>query len=127
MRALIINKEAISALIEYAQANIVTTKQMQETIEGKRKPVGDIPEHIIFLPVGYCIVFSIEAQPTGLVRHISVSLVKKDCYPSFKAAKLIAEAFGFLLDKGQYAPTVWTEKHAWAINVAERIAAHDMN
>lgn len=127
MRALIINKKAISALIEYAQGNIVTAIQVQETIQGKRKPIGDIPEHNIFLPVDYCIVFSIEAQPGGLVRHISVSLLKKDCYPSFEAVKLIAEAFGFLLDKGQYAPTIWTEKHVSAINVAERIAEHDMN
>ena len=105
MGALIINKKAIKRLIEYANANVITVAHMQETLQGKRKPVGDIPEFGIFLPVNYYAVFSIEAQPIGLVRHLSVSLISTNAYPNILAVELLAKEFGFRFNETEKCTT----------------------
>ena len=59
---------------------------------GEAKPPGDIPGHACTLPVGFKVVYSIENQPGGLYRHLSVS-VDGDKWPNEYAVQEIARAF----------------------------------
>lgn len=127
MRPLIIDHKAIAALKEYAENNVVTTIDMQLTVSGKKKPVGDNPEHVLVLPVDYRIVFSIEAQPAGMVRHISISILGVDAFPNMIAAQLIAKEFGFRYELGSPDTKVWSEELIWAINIAEVIDEPKLN
>ena len=60
-----------------------------------RKPGFERPpsEHVL-IPDGYRAAFSIEEQPAGFVRHLSVSVDVPGKLPSVPAVRTIAEAFG---------------------------------
>jgi hypothetical protein len=77
------------------------------------------PQH---LKIGsYICAFSVEQQPIGFVRHLSVSVRRRGKLPNFPAMQMIAELFGF----DDFPPTkgrLWVEEFEpghEAINVAE--------
>ena len=78
--------------------------------------------------MGVChAVFSIEAQPIGLVRHLSVSLISTNAYPNILAVELLGKEFGLRFNETEKSTTIWTEEHAQAVNVAEHMIEQDMN
>jgi len=77
MRTLIIDKDAIEAIqkvISYAEAHKVSINQLKEIVAGKKLPAGDDPGHVCFFNDGFRAVYSIEEQPQGWFRHLSVSI-----------------------------------------------------
>jgi hypothetical protein len=50
----------------------------------------------IDIPFGFHVCFSIEEQPVGMVRHVSISVDTPGKCPSESAVAMIAEAFGIL-------------------------------
>ena len=121
MRALIIDENAknqIRKLIEYAEHKPVSLQDMQDTLSGKKKPIGDNLMHVLHLFQGYRVVYSEENQPMGLCRHLSIS-VEGDKYPHPVACEEILKEFGFRL-KGKIEQTAdimpWMEPEKRAIN-----------
>jgi hypothetical protein len=57
------------------------------------KSIGDNENHCLFLPLGYKIVFSIEEQPIGECRHISIS--QRGLIPMTDDIFEILKVFGF--------------------------------
>lgn len=97
MRVLVIDdfsKARIKRLREYAENNPLTTQDVLDTIDGKKGPIGDDPNHVVHLFDNFRIVYSVEQQPEGTFKHISVSLKDTDKLPSLQAFELILEAFG---------------------------------
>jgi hypothetical protein len=80
------------------------------------------PEHMLISNHFMC-AFSVEEQPAGFVRHLSVSVPKAGKLPNVPAVQMLAELFGF----EEFPPSkgrVWTEEFEpghEAVNVAEVI------
>jgi hypothetical protein len=98
MRPLIIDemtKDKCAALVRYAEKDIVTMDDLLDTVNKQRLPIGDDPGHVIIISVGYRCVFSIEDQPAGKVRHLSISIDAPGKLPSVPACEEIIKLFGF--------------------------------
>jgi hypothetical protein len=77
LRGLVMNEEvraAIRRVVSYAEANRVTRARLLAMMELEEAPVGDAAAHCVEVPDGYRCVFSIEEQPVGWCRHLSVSV-----------------------------------------------------
>jgi len=77
----------------------------------------------VFIPIGYRASISFEQQPSGLVRHLSVSVDRPGMVPNMLAVGMLAEAFGFQHGAPRQ---IWSEEFEpgqFAINVAELVIA----
>lgn len=99
---LVLNKlglESLARLRAYAEANVVSARDMIKIVQRKRKPVGCDPKHVVQLPFGWTVVFSIEDHGPRVVRHLSVSSSRGGGRPtkppSLGAVALIARELGF--------------------------------
>lgn len=129
----------IQHLIGFAMENPVSRRQLTQTVELNAPPVGNNPRHCLVVPVGYRCVYSVEDQPHGLSRHLSVSVGRPRHLPSPEAMTVLMLEFGFsaqfseALGKPNTTDVVvklyektgavfWLEKEAIpSINVVERI------
>ena len=62
-------RKDIFRVMEYAWKNIVPLTQL---LSGELKnrisnPVGDINDHVVYIPIGFKVVFFIEDQGTGII------------------------------------------------------------
>lgn len=97
MRALLMNEEIRSRIrqaIEQATARPIPMRVLEEAIKtGKR---GDEWKSFgVEVPIGYSCAFSVEFQPIGLVRRLSISVDTAGKIPNVPAVQILLEAFGF--------------------------------
>jgi hypothetical protein len=131
MRPLVINeavKADVNRVKEYAHANPVRIASVVRTAGGSRPPVGDNKEHACVLPMGYRCVFSIEEQPMGFCRHLSVSVPEKGKAPNENAVLELMKLFGFKATAYGPGVMVWLEDISndfKAVNVLEPLVLPD--
>jgi len=108
MTALIITDDVradINKMIERAEKHPLPMARIIEgAVDGDldivhlsdRKPGYERPrsEHMI-IPMGFRVAISIEEQPAGWCKHLSISVPMPGKVPSQEAAMMIADAFGF--------------------------------
>lgn len=87
--------DSIISLAKYAEENPVSMDELLDTVNKQAKPVGDFKEHTLELPFGNRIVYSIEDQPLGKIRHLSMSKGVKGKLPSVEAVRIIMKLLGF--------------------------------
>jgi hypothetical protein len=124
MRALVIddkNKGNIAKLIEYAEAHKFSIDALKKMMSGDMPPAGDYLGHVITIDQGYRVVFSIEEQPIGWCRHLSIST--RNLYhefpgkiPDSKTVEMIMEKFGMGNNLNDCVK-VWIEEGCPAVNV----------
>lgn len=98
MRILIIDdatKKEIKRVVDFAEANPYSLDDLFDIKNKQKKCAGDSKDYTAYIPVGYKMVFSIEHQPKGAVRHLSVSVDKKGKMPNPEAVKEIMKEVGF--------------------------------
>lgn len=119
-------RAAIRRLTDHAERNIVTSARILRTIAGSERPVGDDPNFVCVIPVGYRCVYSIEEQPKfGTCWHLSISVLGEGAAPNEAAVEMLASEFGFR-GKIKDMDHVWTEpvtKAKVAVNLLQRKAA----
>ncbi len=97
MRVLVIDdksKEAIASVRKYAEENhIVITR---DSLVVGIKIVGDDPRYVCYINDGFRVVFSIEDQPSGSYKHISISVDDDEKLPSISAFETIMREFGLI-------------------------------
>ncbi len=119
MRVLVIDKEVkakIAKVIAYAEKHRIVLAALEKLKAGVARPLGNNPSLSCQIPMGYRVTFTIEEQPFGWCRHISIS-VDGTGWPNPVAVEAIMQEFGFsTLDncEGSY-----LEKNVRAINVVE--------
>lgn len=121
MSALILDdeaKESIKMLMCYAQSHVLFLPMMEKTLKGEQAPVGDNPDYVIYIHEGYRIVFSIETQPIGMCKHLSISV--RGTYPHPTAVEQIMQEFGMGNKIGEVL-NVWIEDETAAISVLTKI------
>lgn len=99
MRPFIIDdttKLAIERIKAYAEKNIVQMGDLVAIKHGNEEKIpGNNPKHVCNLPFGYRVVYSIEKQTQGEVRHLSISVDAKDKLPHQNVVETIMEMIGF--------------------------------
>lgn len=98
MRPLIIDedvKSQIDSLVKYAERNPISMDYLLDQKNGQEPPPGDYSEFTRNLPFGYRVVFTIELQPTGKVRHLSMSVSEDKKLPNEFAVQEIMNLIGF--------------------------------
>jgi hypothetical protein len=124
MRALIIGpkeKEKLQKLKEFAEANPIGYTEMIKIKNGKRRPVGDDPRFVAYIPDGFRVVYSVEAQKPGLMRHCSISVKNKGKLPNVHAADELIKLLGFsgIHEGAANNAYIWLENDDSAINILE--------
>jgi hypothetical protein len=104
-------KKRIAEVVFYAEDNRYNAPKLHALVEGAISPPGDNPELVCYLDGHYRIVYSIEEQPCGWCRHLSVSIDQPNKVPHPSAVEMIMPEFGF---KGGLHDclTVWIESNA---------------
>ena len=123
MRALIIDEKSrvdINKLIDFSKIHQYKIDDLKKVMEGLQEPAGNCPDHVIHLPEGFRVVYSIEEQPKGLCHHLSIS-VDGNLYPSEVAVQEIMKEFG-IKTKISQCTSVWIEKEVRAINILDLIS-----
>lgn len=98
VRPLLIDKDLtdqIDTLVKYAEKNPITMDYLLDQKNGEEKPPGDYEGYSITLPFGYRIVFTIELQPAGKIRHLSMSVNEDGSLPNEFAVQQIMDLIGF--------------------------------
>lgn len=88
-------KKRIAEVVFYAENNRYNAPKLHALAEGAISPPGDNPEHVCYLDGHYRLVYSIEEQPCGRCRHLSVSADMPDKSPHPLAVEMIMSEFGF--------------------------------
>lgn len=86
-------KQILEDLREYAESHPMSMDDMLDIINGDSGAAGDFEEFTRNIPVGYRVVFSVEQQVPGDIRHLSVSC--DGVAPSPEAVELIQKEVGF--------------------------------
>jgi peptide methionine sulfoxide reductase MsrA len=94
----ILDKTKLHLLDQHARNNIVSLDDLYKILDKIIPPVGENREFVTDLSNGYRVVYSIENQPKGLVRHVSTS-IKEQKRPSVEKTKEIAKILGFELSE----------------------------
>ena len=101
MSALSIGNEEraqIAALVKKAQEHPVTLEMLKRQMEKSPSLTCHTTRYSEFhikLPVGFSVVLTIEHQPMGVCRHLSVSISRPGKLPHPAAVSMVMEEFGF--------------------------------
>lgn len=131
MRALVLDYKSraeIARVKAWALDHPVSLKELKMMVAEPERAVGNRSEFTCVVPTGYRCVFSLEQQPHGLYRHLSVSGIRagEGKGPNPAAVAELAHEFGFAAQLEPLAKLgqVWTEKTgegSLAINVLEKV------
>ena len=98
MRPLMIDNEyskKITDLKTFAELNPLTMDDLLD-MYNKAKPVaGDTEGYYLYIPMGYKVVFTIEKQVKGDVRHMSMSVKDAKMLPNPFAVEQMLKLLGF--------------------------------
>lgn len=115
--------EAIARCVEHAKSHVISWPELQARATGAIKDaVGDDPDFVVDIPVGYRACFSYEMQRGIKCRHLSISVGRRGKLPHEQAVHELCKRFGFT--EGLKGPnvTIWLENLPdgySAINVLE--------
>jgi hypothetical protein len=87
--------EDIGRVVKFALLRRLSIHDLHNVVAHKVASPGDDPNYRCVVRVGYRCVFTIEQQPMGWVRHLSVSVLGDGVAPNEMAVAMLAEAFGF--------------------------------
>lgn len=112
---------AIAKVVAHAEANRFNLHDLMAILKGTRRPPGDDPAFVCHLPVGFRCVFSIDQQPIGWCRHLSVSVNAPGAWPNENAVSFLAHEFGFRHTLKDKKWMIQLEESVRAVNVLEKL------
>lgn len=86
---------SMKELSDYAENNHFTMDDLLDVYNNQLSPAGDHTEYTRILPFGYKVVFTIEEQPAGNVRHLSMSVDEDDKLPNEIVIREVMKQLGF--------------------------------
>lgn len=99
IRPLIIDADtraAIARLIAYAEAHPQNIHRIFKAMVNQATAAGNLdPKHVCVIKIGYRCVYTIDEQPVGRCRHLSVSVLGDGCAPNEYAVLELMKNFGF--------------------------------
>lgn len=99
-------------VVAYARANRQNIhdlhRMMGQALAGILNPLGNDPQRQLLIPMGYCLVYSIEQHPGGWMHHVSMSSAAKGRAPLPESIDLALEAMRLSV-RMKDAAMVWPE------------------
>ena len=92
MAVIVLEKDKIDNLIQFAEDNTYEMDDLFDMMNGERPIAGNVPGHV-YETGDYRIVYSIENQLQAKIRHLSVS--KDKSYPEVIVVSQILKLLGF--------------------------------
>lgn len=122
MRPLVIGnneKERLKQVKEYAETHPFSVDDILDMMNRELGGAGTDPNHQCIIPFDYQVIFTVENQPHGTVRHLSMSVPGRGRFPNPHACQMVMDELGFLnkIDGGKCEVKVIEDK----IHIAERI------
>lgn len=96
MRLLIVDdlvRDNVKRLLEYANKHVFSMDDLLDIYNKQAPVIGDRPEFVCEIPVGFRVVYNHEEQNIGVVKHISISVDKPGALPNVEAVKEILRLF----------------------------------
>lgn len=87
-------RKEIERVRKHAEKNVYTLDDLLDMKNGQLGPPGNDPNFTCHIPMGFKVVFSIEHQPGGKMRHMSMSS-GPGRLPSQQAVEMVMHEFGF--------------------------------
>ena len=97
MSAMIITEEVsarIKEVVHYAEKHIFSMDDMLDIMNKQREPPGNDPNHVVFIPIGIKVVFTMDKQNIGICKHISISVDRPGKLPNPLVVENILLEFG---------------------------------
>lgn len=99
MRPLIIDENAraeIAKVLEFAELNRIYEDEMRARVAVPKgySPPGDDSHHVCHIDVGFRCVLTVEEQPFGWCKHLSVSVDDTEKVPHPASIKILMQEFG---------------------------------
>jgi hypothetical protein len=129
LRALYIDDDIVAkaqAVQAYAIEHRETLRQIAARMSTNAPGPGNDENHVLFIPAGYRVVYSIEQQQVGWCQHISISVDTPGMWPSQESvSRILKELFGILWNPNPKRPNqsqpdaaiqLWQEESAQAVN-----------
>lgn len=119
--------EKIEAVKKYAIENPFTLEQIKAIAGGDEsiEIAGDNKNLVLLIPVDYKVVYSIEEQPAGNCRHISISMLEKGRWPNAHVVDEILELYEFrlrIIKPGEkLVGDIWMDDATQSVNIVELI------
>jgi hypothetical protein len=122
MRILQINDDTlvdVKKVKKYAEQNIVSIDTIKAAVECPMEsiPIGDNPEHVVYIHDGFRVVYSIEEQPIGLIAHLSISVEAVGKYSNEQAVNVILKEFG--MNDVSESINVWLDESNQSVNILQ--------
>lgn len=98
MSALLIDenvKSDIAKVIAYAEKNPYTMDMLLDRMNKAIPIPGDMEEYTVLIPFGFKVVFTIEQQNKGDIRHLTMSTATPGRLPNPTTVEEIIKLFGF--------------------------------
>jgi hypothetical protein len=116
---------AIEKVKKYAHEHPFTKEDIEEMMTGNGKCAGDDRNLRVVIPVDYRVVYSVEHQPAGPFRHISISVSGDGNWPSLIAVDEILGYFDFKVrlndEENKHSAYMWQDNETESINILEQI------
>ncbi len=111
--------EAAAQVLAYARSHPIDARRILHLLSHPEDAPGHTPGHVLEIPVGFRVVFTIEQQPDhGWCRHLSMSVPVKGRYPQQVAVEMVMSLFLFNLPFHKC--MVWTmQEQLDSVNVLE--------
>lgn len=88
-------KSKLKNLASYADSNPFTMDDLLDMYNNQHPMPGEMEKHVVVLPFGYRIVYSVETQNRGDFRHMSMSVDTDGKLPNIIAVKEVMKIIGF--------------------------------
>ena len=85
----------IAALARHAEKNPFSMDHLLDLYNKQGRPAGDFDEFTLTFPFGYRLVYSVEKQVPGDVRHMSMSVDEAGKLPNTEVVREVIKMLGF--------------------------------
>lgn len=87
--------DRINKMVAHAEANPFSFDDLLDRVNHPELSPGLDEKFQLFIPQAFKIVFTIEHQPPGKARHLSMSVSEKNQLPPIQSVKTIMDLVGF--------------------------------
>lgn len=85
----------INRVVKYAEEHQLTMDDFLDRMNNPALSPGIDPHCQCRIPHGFKMVYTIEVAPPGKIRHLSVSVDKKDSLPPMEGIRMLMQIIGF--------------------------------
>ena len=91
-------RERMREILALAELRPIPLELTKALVDGKPMPEGLYDDFTMQVPMGFTVIYTHEAQPRGLFRHMSMSVHLEGRVPHPEAVRMVMQELGFVND-----------------------------